>query len=115
MLTKRDFLRSVPLAAITTVVTMPKWAQAQDTAAKLDDTQVANIVKRSYQYVAMYNVNNKAAVDNKNPLSTHGWNKIHKSTKLANASMHAIARPNNDTLSLLSGVFRTNCLEVSDL
>ena len=29
MFTKRDFLRSVPLAAITTIVTMPKCAQAQ--------------------------------------------------------------------------------------
>jgi hypothetical protein len=46
----------------------------------------------------MYNVNNKAAMDDTNPLSTLGWNKIHKSTKLADASMHAIARPNNDTL-----------------
>ena len=73
-------------------------ARAQNVGTKLDNAQVANIVKRSYQYVAMYNVNNKAAMDDTNPLSTHGWNKIHKSTKLADASMHAIARPNNDTL-----------------
>ena len=72
-------------------------AHAQNAAA-LDQAQVANIVKRSFQYVAMYNVNNKAALDETNPLSTHGWNKIHRSTKLADASMHAIARPNNDTL-----------------
>jgi len=98
MLTKRDFLRSVPLAAITTVVTMPKCAQAQNTQLKLDHAQVENIVRRSYQYVAMYNVNNKGAMDAQNPLSTNGWNKIHKSTELANANMHAIARPNNDTL-----------------
>jgi len=98
MLTKRDFLRSVPLAAITTVVTMPKCAQAQNAQVKLDHAQIENIVRRSYQYVAMYNVNNKGAMDAQNPLSTHGWNKIHKSTELANAKMHAIARPNNDTL-----------------
>ena len=35
MLTKRDFLCSVPLAAITTVVTMPKCAQAQNAQVKL--------------------------------------------------------------------------------
>jgi hypothetical protein len=98
MLTKRDFLYSVSLAAITTVVTMPKWAQAKNAQAKLDHAQVEDIVRRSYQYVAMYNVNNKAAMDAHNPLSTNGWNKIHKSTELANAKMHAIARPNNDTL-----------------
>src|SRR6476469_1883813 len=98
MLTKRDFLRSVPLAAITTVVTMPNCAQAQNAQVKLDRAQGENIVRRSYQYVAMYNVNNKGAMDAQNPLSSNGWNKIHKSTELANASMHAIARPNNDTL-----------------
>ena len=76
MLTKRDFLRSVPLAAITTAVTMPKCAQAQNTQVKLDRAQVENIVRRSYQYVAMYNVNNKAAMDAQNPLNTNGWNKI---------------------------------------
>jgi len=98
MLTKRDVLRSLPLAAITVIVTKQKSVQAQSAAAKLDHAQVENIVRRSYQYVAMYNVNNKAAMDARNPLSTEGWNKIHLSTELANANMHAIARPNNDTL-----------------
>jgi hypothetical protein len=98
MLTKRDFLCSVPLAGITTVVTKQKSAQAQSADVKLDHAKVENIVRRSYQYIAMYNVNNKAAMDAQNPLSTNGWNKIHKSTELANANMHAIARPNNDTL-----------------
>ena len=98
MLTKRDLLRSVPLAAISVAVAKPKCAQAQGAEFKLDRAQVENIVRRSYQYVAMYNVNNKAAMDAQNPLSTNGWNKIHKSTELANANMHAIARPNNDTL-----------------
>ena len=62
MFTKRDFLRSVPLAAITTVV-MQKCAQAESAQVKLDHAQVENIVRRSYQYVAMYNVNNKGAMD----------------------------------------------------
>src|SRR4249920_1693041 len=97
MLTKRDLLRAVPLAAISVAVAKPKCAQAQG-AIKLDHAQVENIVRRSYQYVAMYNVNNKGAMDAQNPLSSNGWNKIHKSFELANANMHAIARPNNDTL-----------------
>jgi hypothetical protein len=98
MLTKRDLLRSLPLAAISVAVAKPKCAQAQSAEFKLNHAQVENIVRRSYQYVAMYNVNNKAAMDAHNPLSSNGWNKIHKSTELANANMHAIARPNNDTL-----------------
>jgi len=36
----------------------------------LDDNQVENIVRRSYQYVALYNVNNKFAI------SQDGWNTI---------------------------------------
>jgi len=32
-------------------------------SVKLSDEQIENIVKRSYQYVAMYNVNQKLAFD----------------------------------------------------
>ena len=67
MLTKRDLLRSAPLAAIAGAVAKPKCAQAQGAEFKLDRAQVENIVRRSYQYVAMYNVNNKAAMDARNP------------------------------------------------
>jgi len=71
---------------------------AQTNGLKLDHAQVENIVKRSYQCVAMYNVINKAAMDKSNPLSTHGWNKIKLNTQLADANLKGIARPNNDTL-----------------
>src|SRR6478672_13492753 len=81
------FAGKAALLAVTSGIPLSvRKAGAQNVAAKLDDAQVANIVKRSYQYVAMYNVNNKAAMDDTNPLSTHGWNKMHKSTELANAS-----------------------------
>ena len=86
------------LAATADIPLSAPRAQAQSAPPKLAPEQVANIVKRSFQYVAMYNVNNKAAMDDTNPLSTRGWNKIYRSTELADASMHAIARPNNDTL-----------------
>ena len=51
------------LAATSGIPLSARKARAQNVGAKLDDAQVANIVKRSYQYVAMYNVNNKAAMD----------------------------------------------------
>jgi hypothetical protein len=41
----------------------------QGSTAELTDAQVENIVKRSYQYVAMYNVNNKFALS-----PGGGWN-----------------------------------------
>ncbi len=66
--------------------------------AKLSDAQVENIVRRSYQYVAMYNVNNKFAMDPGNPLSPGGWNRVKANTTLADHTLKAIARPNNDTL-----------------
>jgi hypothetical protein len=47
---------------------------------------------RSYQYVAMYNVNNKFA------LKQGGWNTVDADTQLKDHTMREIARPNNDTL-----------------
>jgi hypothetical protein len=59
---------------------------------KLTEEQIENIVRRSYQYVAMYNVNNKFA------LKQGGWNKCVADTQLKDDTTREIARPNNDTL-----------------
>jgi len=61
-------------------------------AATLSDAQVENLVRRSYPYVAMYNVNNKFA------LKQGGWNTCVADTRLKDDTMREIARPNNDTL-----------------
>jgi len=61
-------------------------------AVELTDEDVNNLVKRSYQYVAMYNVNNKSA------LKQGGWNRVEADTELKDHTMKDIARPNNDTL-----------------
>ena len=61
-------------------------------AAQLTDAQIENIVRRSYQYVAMYNVNNKFAMKN------GGWNKCVADIRLKDETTREIARPNNDTL-----------------
>jgi len=60
-------------------------------SVELSDAQVENIVRRSYQYVAMYNVNNKFAY------TQGGWNTVAPDTKLKDHTMREIARPNNDT------------------
>ena len=67
------------------------------TAGKLTDEQIENIVLRSYQYVALYNVINKGAIDPNNPGKT-GWNNCVTDTRLKDHNMKIIARPNNDTL-----------------
>ena len=59
---------------------------------ELTDEQLENIVRRSYQYVAMYNVNNKFAH------AQGGWNTCVPDTRLKDHTMRDIARPNNDTL-----------------
>ena len=59
--------------------------------AVLTDDQIENMVKRSYQYVALYNVNNKFA------LTQGGWNTLVADTKLKDHTMTDIARPNNDS------------------
>ena len=60
------------------------------------------VVRRAYQYVAMYNTNNNFAMQKRNPFSTHGWNKMFVPTGLTDHTLTAIPRPNNDTLYLIS-------------
>jgi hypothetical protein len=67
-------------------------AELQAKTVTLNDAQVENLVRRSYQYVAMYNVNNKFA------LKQGGWNTCVADTELKDHTMREIARPNNDTL-----------------
>lgn len=78
-----------------------------DTAPKLvtlTDEQLVNLVQVSYPFVAMYNVNNKAAMDPHNPMNTGGWNRVKASTTLLDHTMKAIARPNNDTLYVTAAI-----------
>ena len=64
----------------------------QQNVNELSDAQVEDIVRRSYQYVAMYNVNNKFA------MTQDGWNTIKPDTELKDHTMTDIARSNNDTV-----------------
>jgi len=63
----------------------------------LTDAEVENLIKRSYQYVAMYNVNNKFALAEAG-MSTKGYNKGLKNTHLLDHTVKSIARPNNDVM-----------------
>jgi len=81
------------LATLLVTVATPLMIAATATpAAELSDADVENLVKRSYQYVAMYNVNNKFA------LKLGRWNTCDADTMLKDHTMREIARPNNDTL-----------------
>lgn len=82
----RHYLAAV-IAALVVMVTT-----GLASAGDLTDAQVDNIVRRSYQYVAMYNVNNKFA------MKLGRWNACDADTKLKDHTMREIARPNNDTL-----------------
>ena len=64
-------------------------------AVELSDEDMDNLVSRSYQYVAMYNVNNKFA------LKQGEWNSCDPDTELKDHTMREIARPNNDTLYII--------------
>jgi len=69
--------------------------------AILTDEQIENIVKRSYQYVAMYNTNQKMALAELG-VTTKGYNKGMRKTELLDHSEKFIARPNNDVLYQLA-------------
>jgi len=72
------------------------FATAPASAVELTDEDVDNLVKRSYQYVALYNVNNKFA------LKQGGWQTVDADTKLKDHTLTDIARPNNDTLYIIA-------------
>lgn len=59
--------------------------------AILTPEQMEDLVKRSYQYVALYNVTNKFA------MAQGGWNTLQSDTQLKDHTLTDIARPNNDT------------------
>jgi len=87
-----------PLAHIALVLGLSTSAMAQ-TAVTLSDAEVDNIVRRSYQYVAMYNVIRKFSSDPvSGELFTDGFNKPKAATTLVDHTVRSIARPNNDTL-----------------
>ena len=70
-------------------------------SVQLSDKEIDNIVRRSYQYVAMYNVINKSAMMKENPMMT-GWNGTFAAPALGDHRMQGIVRPNNDTLYVAS-------------
>jgi len=77
----------------STQTTSPDSGKSEKTiVSDLSAEQIEDIVRRSYQYVAMYNVNNKFA------LKQGGWNTCDVDTELKDHTMREIARPNNDTL-----------------
>ena len=89
------------LIAGTTVVlamaTMSCKVEQDDAAVETDvaesvDLDLDDLVRHSYQYVAMYNVNNKFA------MTQGGWDTCVADTRLKDHTMRDIARPNNDTL-----------------
>jgi hypothetical protein len=103
MSTHKTIISLVCLLASFLLVSCDKADVAQTTLAEqsqavgvsmteLSDEQIKNIVRRSYQYVAMYNVNNKFAI------AQGGWSTCVPDTKLKDHTMREIARPNNDTL-----------------
>ena len=86
---KQVFILGLALA-VAIVFSPITVTQAQ--TIRLSDKEVENLVRRSYQYVAMYNVNNKFAI------TQGGWNTVDPDTELKDHTMTDISRPNNDTL-----------------
>ncbi len=72
-------------------------------AADMTEAEIS-FVQQSYRFVAMYNVNNKMAMDPNNPMGTGGWNRVKANPTLLDHTMTAIARPNNDTLYISAAI-----------
>jgi len=67
-------------------------------SAGLNQDEIDNIVRRSYQYISMFNVINKSALQNAGLTNSSGWNVCVADTELKDHNLKTIARPNNDTL-----------------
>ena len=80
------------LFSIALLLSLAPAANLHAKEVALSDAQIQDIVRRSYQYVAMYNVNNKFAQ------KQGGWNTCVADTQLKDHTLKDIARPNNDTL-----------------
>jgi hypothetical protein len=94
---KGALMRRIPILSMLTLVVvvlaLSGCAKPKEVAMSgLTDDEAENLVRRSYQYVAMYNVNNKFAMKH------GGWNTVDADTQLKDHTMREIARPNNDTL-----------------
>ncbi len=84
--------------ALTACLALPGGLSAQSGETPgLTDEQIEKLVNRSYQYVAMYNVNQKIALAEEG-MSTKGYNKGFRTTDLLDHTAQMIARPNNDVL-----------------
>jgi len=78
---------AMSLVALFLAAVFTTTATAQK-AIELSDEQVENIVRRSYQYVAMYNVIQKFALDPaSDKMFTDGFNKPVAATSLADHNM----------------------------
>lgn len=77
------------------------WASSLQ-AGDLSRSDMENIVRRSYQYVALYDTLLNFCLNEKNPFASDGWNKTHYPKGLMDASIRFIPRPNNDTLYIMS-------------
>jgi len=93
---KRNHIRILASVALTMIIGLAACAPKEENIEFSDD-QIEDIVRRSFQYVAMYNVINKSAMMKENPVMT-GWNGTFAIPGLADHTVKGIARPNNDTL-----------------
>jgi hypothetical protein len=92
------------LAAACGAPPAKETAQTVSGGTAVTRAELKNIVERSYAYVAMYNTLMGFALNDKNPFSTHGWNKTFKPTAAMDHTIRVIAAPNNDTLYVITAL-----------
>ena len=102
MKTTGQIIASVAISLLASL-TVVSASNAQDSARKveLSDQKIKEIVQRSYQYVAMFNTNQKMALAELG-VTTRGYNKGMRKTSLLDHTVEFIARPNNDVLYQLA-------------
>ena len=102
MKTLTQFMAFLAIGLLASLNTL-RAAEPNDAAKYVDlsGQKIREIVQRSYQYVAMYNVNQKMALAELG-VTTKGYNKGMRKTELLDHTVEFIARPNNDVLYQLA-------------
>ncbi len=99
MKTLTQFVAILAISLLASINTL-RAAEPSNGAKHVDlsDQKIKEIVQRSYQYVAMYNVNQKMAFAEEG-VTTKGYNKGMRKTELLDHTVQFIARPSGEFLN----------------
>jgi hypothetical protein len=96
--TKEIGMSKTALVLSLAAVLLPTGIAPTEAAGRVEltDAQMKELVRRSCQNVAMFNVNNKFALDPDNPQTSGGYNRVFADSDLVDHTQRSTSRPNKE-------------------